>query len=140
MQTKRSNRAVSEVVGTILLLQISIALFSIVYFSVLTLTPDPIKPSVNLLCTIEGDNIILENRGGSTLDTDTEVIVTIGSTEEKFQIDDYLNDKSEKNGLWDIGERVVYPTSGVTDLYVHVTVVDVQSNSAIMTGVIQSGT
>ena len=134
---KRGNIAVSETVGTFLLLGISVSLFSVVYVSVLNVSPSPISPSVNLICTLEKNNITLEHRGGKTLDLDTEIIVTFNGTTERFIVNDYMNNESRENGIWNIGERVVYPTGDVTDLEVSASVVDVHSNSVIMMVVLQ---
>ena len=134
---KRINIAVTEMVGTLLLLAISISIFSLVYFSVLTVSPNPTKPSVNLICTLENNNITLEHRGGKTLDLDTEITVNINGTNEKFIVNNYINNTFKENGLWNMGERVIYPTGDVTDLKVSVSVVDKHSNSVIMMVVLQ---
>jgi len=134
---KRTNIAVSETVGTLLLLGISVSLFSVIYLSVLIVSPSPIRPSVNLICTVEKNNITLEHRGGKTLDLDTEIIVTTNGTDETLTVNDYMNNESKENGVWNIGERVVYPAGDITDLKVSVTVVDVYSNSVIMMAVLQ---
>jgi hypothetical protein len=134
---KRTNIAVSETVGTLLLLGISVSLFSVIYLSVLMVSPSPTRPSVNLICTVEKNNITLEHRGGKTLDLDTEIIVTTNGTNETLTVNDYMNNESKENGVWNIGERVVYPAGDITDLKVSVTVVDVYSNSVIMMAVLQ---
>ena len=56
---KRRNLAVSETVGTLLLLSISVSIFSVIYSSILTISPSPTKPSVNLIGKFEKNNIIL---------------------------------------------------------------------------------
>ena len=134
---KRINIAVTEMVGTLLLLAISISIFSLVYFSVLTVSPYPTKPSVNLICTLENNNITLEHRGGKTLDLDTEITVNINGTNEKFIVNNYINNTFKENGVWNMGERVIYPTGDVADLKVSVSVVDKHSNSLIMMVILQ---
>ena len=134
---KRANKAVSETVGTVLLLGLSISLFSVIYFSVSTIYPSSTRPSVNLICSVEENNIIIEHRGGKILDLDTKFTVTIAGTNEKFTVGDYLNNGSRDNGVWNIGERVVYPVGDITDMNVSLSVVDVHSNSVIMTVVLQ---
>lgn len=136
-KVKRRNIAVTEMVGTLLLLVISVSLFSIIYFSVLTVSPYPTKPSVNLICTLENNNITLDHRGGKTLDLETEITVTINGTNEKFIVNNYINNTFKENGVWNIGERVIYPTEDVTDLKVSVSVFDIRSNSVVMTVVLQ---
>ena len=129
---KRSNLAVSETIGTLLLLLISVTLFSIVYLYFFTFTPSPISPSINLICTLENNNITLEHRGGESLNLNTEFIVTVNGIDTKLKVNDYMDYESKVNGKWNIGERVVYPTGSITDMTVSVSVVDVQSKSVIM--------
>ena len=60
---KGVNRAVSDIVGNILLLGVSVSLFIAIYIAVLSHSPSPSKPSVDLICTVEGDNVIIEHQG-----------------------------------------------------------------------------
>ncbi|KYK22425.1 hypothetical protein AYK24_02325 [Thermoplasmatales archaeon SG8-52-4] len=134
---KRANKAVSEIVGTLLLLGMSIALFSVIYISVLTLYPAASSPSVNLICSFEDNNVTLEHRGGKSLNLKTELILSIDSVVDKFVVGDYLNIEAKDNGLWNIGERVIYPVGDITDKNVSLSVVDKHSNSVIMLVVFQ---
>lgn len=129
---KRRNIAVTEMVGTILLLVISVAIFSVLYLSIVTVSPNPAQPSVNLICTLDNENITFEHRGGETLDLHTVITVTIDDVNNKFIVDNYINNDFKQDGKWNVGERVIYPTGDVTDLKVSVTVVDKLSNSVIM--------
>ena len=129
---KRVNSAVTEMVGTLLLLTISVAIFSVLYLTVMTVSPHPTQPYVNLICTLENDNITLEHRGGMTLDLDTVIIVTINDIDQRVKVNNYIDNEFKEDGVWNVGERVIYPTGDVTDLKVSVTVVDIHSNSVIM--------
>ncbi len=129
---KRVDKAVSESVGTLLLLGITISLFSVIYFCVITIYPITANPSVNLLYSSSENNITILHRGGKTLDLDTKFIVTIDGTSQNFRIYDYLNNESRYNGKWNIGEQVVYPVGDITDKKVSLSVIDVNSNSVIM--------
>jgi hypothetical protein len=129
---KRRNIAVTEMVGTMLLLVISVAIFSVLYLSIVTVSPNPAQPSVNLICTLDNENITFEHRGGETLDLDTVITVTINDVNNKFIVDNYINNDFKEDGEWNVGERVIYPTGDVTDLKVSVSVVDKLSNSVIM--------
>jgi FlaG/FlaF family flagellin (archaellin) len=129
---KRTNKAVSEIVGTLLLIGISITLFSVIFIFVSTIYPSSSRPSVNLICSAEKNNIIIEHRGGKTLDLDTKLTVAINGTNNKFIVGDYLNNKSRDNGVWNIGEQVVLPVGDITDKNISISVVDVHSNSLIM--------
>jgi hypothetical protein len=137
LKNKRINLAVSEIIGTLLLLLISVSLFSVVYINILIGSPSPIKPSVNLICTLEKNNITLKHCGGKTLDLDTEIITNINGTTTKFIVNDYMNNGSRKNGVWNIGEQVVYPAGNVTNKKVSASVVDKHSNSVILSVVLQ---
>lgn len=134
---KSDNKAVSETVGTLLLLGISISLFSVIYLSVLTIYPSSDRPSVNLICSAEENNIIIEHHGGKTLDLDTKFIVNIDGTNEEFKVGDYLNNESRIDGIWNIGERVELPVGNITDKKVTLTGVDIHSKSEILMVVLQ---
>ena len=128
---KRSNKAVSETVGTLILLGISVSLFSVLYVSVVTIYPTSASPSVDLICSLDENNIIIEHRGGKTLDLQTEFIVTINETVQSFIINNYLSNQSKANEVWNVGERVVYPVGDIIDKRVSISVIDTRSNSII---------
>jgi len=60
MKTKRGNKAVSEIIGTILLLSIAVTLFSAVYIFVINETLDPADhlPAVSIIGTTEGKELV----------------------------------------------------------------------------------
>lgn len=129
---KRSNKAVSETVGTLMLLGISVSLFSVLYISVLTIYPTSASPTANLLSSIEGNNIIIEHRGGKKLDLNNRFIVTIDGVEQTFIVNNYLSNESRNDSGWDVGERVVCPVGDVTDKKVSLSVIDINSNSILI--------
>jgi FlaG/FlaF family flagellin (archaellin) len=135
---KKSDDAVSEVIGAILMVGIGVALFSLLYFIVMSYPFTPPSPSVDIVGTIEGNSIILEHRGGDSLDLDTTVSFAVGGTRNSTTVDDYLIDSNE-NGRWDIGERLVIPCGDMTNLQVEATVVDMDSNSIVIMAVLQEG-
>ncbi|RLF33421.1 MAG: hypothetical protein DRM98_02320 [Thermoplasmata archaeon] len=132
--------AVSEVLGTILLLVISVTLFSAVYATVLSITPGPTTPSTSIIGTIEDKNLILEHHGGESLPKDTEVIIGLPNGNVSTESADRHLLDDNNNGKWDIGEKFVY---GITDPdfkrfdSVDVSVVDLDSNSLVMMGTLQ---
>ena len=69
----KSNSAVSEVLGTILLLLINVGLFSVVAISAYSLLPSNSAPSTDIICQVNGDNIILTHQGGDALSLDTKI-------------------------------------------------------------------
>lgn len=71
----REKFAVSEIVGTILLLGIATCCFSILYFNVVNSpTPNP-APIVEISGMIEDNQVILTHHGGESLDLDTKILL-----------------------------------------------------------------
>jgi len=136
MKIRKSNGAVSEILGTALLLGITISLFSLLSIVVLSYPFTPSSPSVNLVGYIDGTNVTLEHYGGESLDLTNKVIVRIQDTYTKINIADFLDD-ANNNDLWDLGEQLIYPVGNVTGEQIEVTVVDSRSNSIIMSGILQ---
>ena len=138
-EKKRSNDAVADIVGTVMMLGIAVSLIAMVYISVLSypFTPSPI--SADLIGSVDGNNIIIEHHGGDSLSLSTEIAITVGGSTTRVTVEDYLDDESKEDGLWNIGERVVYSDETLTGLQVKAVVVDVKSNSAILMGILQEG-
>jgi len=142
--SRKGDTAVSEVFGTILLLVISVTLFSAVYANVLSVKVDSIRPSVNIIGTIEENILILEHKGGEPLSLNDLVILGLetGSTKQ-FEVGEKLPDDAKSNGLWDMGEKVEYNLADFKGFIrfdpLDVTVVDIKSNSVIMMGTLEEG-
>jgi len=127
---RRSSKAVSEVVGVILLLGITIGLFGFLNYVVFSFSFQPSAPSVNLVGSIENGKIIIEHNGGEPLDGTTQIIITIGSTTNlPFSAIEHLNDINNDN-KWNFGESVQY--GPVPDDYIRVIVIDPSTNSLIL--------
>ncbi len=137
MKKKIKNIAASDTVGTLLLLLMTVTLFSGIYICIVTIYPSDSRPSVNLIGTIENNNITLDHRGGKTLDLNVEIIVSINGTDNRFTVNEYIEDRFKNDGKWDCGERLIYPAGDVENLNVEVTVVDPQSKSVIMMAKLQ---
>ena len=58
---KDSNNMVAEIIGTVLLLGIAVAIFSTLYVVVFAYPFPTSSPNVTLIGTIEGSNIIIEH-------------------------------------------------------------------------------
>jgi hypothetical protein len=139
MKNKRAKNAVSEIVGTALLLGIAIALFSIVQVIALNLPYNTNPPSVRLVGNIEGEKIYIVHHGGESLSLDTEIIFRINVTTYSWTAREILN-QSSSNGdnVWNIGEKVDSPNyENLGESQVMITVVDVESSSVIMQSTIQ---
>ena len=153
VKIKRIDDAVSEIVGTVLLLMIVVAVFSGIYTVVLTPPSDAPQPFVTIVGKVEemdgvvenlGDldgttDVVLIHRGGESVSLDSKILMTIGSTVVNMTIGNCLDAKSKEDGAWTIGERIVYPIGNETCLHVKITIVDVTSNSVIFAGVVQIG-
>lgn len=144
MKIKRANKAVSEIMGTVLLLGISVSLFSVVYIFVINETMDPSAhpPAVYIIGTTEEKEVILENRGQEPLSADSTVMLVIAGNQLNLVVRDYLND-TNGDGYWNIGERLVFNASSlgidIIGLQVRATVIDAKSGALVMTGIIQDG-
>jgi len=138
MKIKKSNRAVSEIIGAMLLLLIVVSVFSLIYFQVLSDEGPENKTIVKIVGRIEGTNVILEHQGGEPLELDTEISITIAGVEYSGVVENWLNDKND-DGAWNIGERMLfsfeYNLSRLGDYQeVDITAVDTQSDSVIFMG------
>jgi len=151
MKNKKTNLGVSDVIGTILLLGMAVALFSVLSAVVLSYPFQPSTPTVDIIgfVDIENNNIVLEHRGGEDLPLTTKIIVIINNT-DRYQMnlsDDFLlSNKSKEDGFWNIGENVIIDPSrnlasglDLTVSVVDVTVVDDKSKSVIMMGTLWEG-
>ena len=102
------NNGVSEVVGTILLLGICVAIFSVLYMIVLSEPFETSESHPTVVAFVEGNNIVIEHRGGDELSADGEFEYTIGGTKYKTQIGSVLDD-TNSDGKWNLGERLYIP-------------------------------
>jgi len=137
---KDSNNMVAEIIGTVLLLGIAVAIFSTLYVVVFAYPFPTSPPNVTLIGTIEGSNIIIEHHSGEALSLDTEIPISIAG--EKVLIGDrtptardLLDNASKEDGVWNIGERIVYPFEyNISRTQVEIMTVDTVSNSLILMG------
>jgi len=137
---KDSNNMVAEIIGTVLLLGIAVAIFSTLYVVVFAYPFPTSSPNVILIGTIEGSNIIIEHHSGEALSLDTEIPITIAG--EKVLIDDrtptardLLDNASKEDGVWNIGERIVYPfVYNSSCSKAEIMAVDTESNSVMLVG------
>ena len=136
---RRSNRAVSEVVGVILLLGITLGLFAFLNYVVFSFSFEPSAPSVNLVASIDKttNNIIIEHNGGESLDGNT-VITIANETKILFQksvsqlTNSEFDDSNPDNNKWNFGEIVQYYYGASGDKNIRVTVMDPSTNALIL--------
>lgn len=141
MLIKMGNSAVSEIVGAVLLLAIAISIFSVVYMNVLSEDGPESAAYVTIVGKIENDDIVFEHRRGEDLGLGTEVILSIGGKQYNLIIgeDSLLDPEYETDGVWNIGERLIYSGFNLTGLQVESTIVDEESKSIVLWGNLQEG-
>jgi hypothetical protein len=140
----QKEHAVSEIVGTLILIVIAVSTFSAV--SIIILNPwsnfsDVDVPEVLLAGSIHNNDVVIEHQGGIPLDAKTKLTITIEGAADTFRVNDfsYWFDQNS-DGLWTVGERVVYPAGNLQGKQVSCVVVDVDKNSIIFDKIIQKGT
>lgn len=132
------SNGVSEVIGTILLLIISVSLFSIIYASFFSAEVQPSTPSVNLVGTVHEKELILQHLGGNDLDLETNIIIKLkDGTRISKNAESSTSIDPDK---WNIGERFTHSLDGTTFRRydpIDITVVDPVSNSVLMNGMVK---
>jgi hypothetical protein len=137
MKNRRKNEAVSDIIGTVLLLGMAISLFAVLCIGVLYYPFTPAEPAVNIVGTLDEEYLFLEHCGGEPLSLDTKVILTIGENMPVSIIigdGDYLTEEAKEDNKWNIGEGFFYSLDSYVGHQIKITVVDVESNSVIMIG------
>jgi flagellin-like protein len=146
---KRSTEAVSEVVGVVLLLGMTITLFAFLNYVVFSFSFGSSPPSVNLIGTLDMDDntVIIKHYHGDSLEGTTNVIVTIGSSsyqksiKQMYLYDEWSFQDTNSDGKWNFGEVVRFRSSEISpDTYIQVTVVHQETNTILLTTVLQQGT
>jgi FlaG/FlaF family flagellin (archaellin) len=137
----RSKQAVSEVIGIVLLLGITVMLFAILNSNVLSFSFGSSVPLVNLIGTIDKENnmIYIDHNGGESLEGTTDITITIGSNTYQNKTSDLLIDTNHDN-KWNFGEILQFNFTDklpITGKYIGVTIVD--SNAIILSVVLQKG-
>ena len=141
MKYIKNNQAVSEIIGIAILLGISVSLFGLVQTIVLNYPFEPSPPTVDLVGHIENNNIIIEHQGGESISLDSKILISIDGEQSSDTASDLIDiDTSDNDDLWDIGEFISYPlTVDYKNKYVKATVIDTETNSIVMIGVLQGG-
>ena len=139
MSEEIKGSGISEIISTILMLGIAIALFSVVSMFILSYPFSTPSPQVNIVCFIDETDIIWEHHGGPSLDLDTNLSISINGSDSSIIVGNYLENDLNGNNKWDIGERVIYPAGDMSGLQVDVIIIDLDSNSIVMMGTLQEG-
>ena len=108
MGCKRNTNAVSELIGTILLLAIAVSAFSVIYLQFTNDDGPAPQTYINIVGDIYKQNITLIHKGGESLDGDDPITFTIAGKPLSSNISKYLNDINPKNGKWDFTEEIKF--------------------------------
>ena len=138
MNIKRVDKAVSVVWATVLLLVITLLIFSawIIY------SPDSPPPEIRVTITgqLKENTIILEHSHGESLSLDTKILLYRGGDIINVTTaGECLDSKYKADGVWNIGERIYISIGEVSGLQVEISVVEVKSNKIILSGVLKEG-
>jgi FlaG/FlaF family flagellin (archaellin) len=142
---KRTNKAVSEIIATILLLSISLSLLCIVYVLVLNNATSPSSTyhvsSAQIIATADEKNIFLQNNGGVPLSLNTKLVITVGGQDFFVTAEDCVVD-SNGDGMWSIGEQIKFTPPTIASLFgleIQIKIINPDTNSMIMAGLVQEG-
>jgi len=155
MKLRKNDFAVVEIVGSVLLLSMAVAAFSVIYMNVLSDDgPDPetFTTIVGSMANENGDSypdIVFQHTRGESLGSDTEVVLDIGGGDKIYRLsveDNPDMDQNDGNSVWSIGERFVcYPRDeygnfiDLNNVNVKASIIDKETNSLIFWGVLQEG-
>ena len=142
MNKKKNTNAVSEILGSMLLLLIVICVISTIFYYVLSDEGPAPAIVVKIIGKSEGKYILLDHNGGDNVDGDNEIIYTIGSkSSEIVKIGTLLNKTLDKEpiGVWNLGEQLKIPINFSIDTLddfkiAEITMVDAHTNSIIFHG------
>ena len=139
MDRKFNDYAVSEIIGTNLLILITVIMFSLLLTTVFTvIEPDVESPKADILCQVDEDNIILSHVGGESLSTQVKIILNIGTgSNQEYLVDDYLKDELKGDG-WGFGESLVLTSNQIVVNDIIVNLFDEESNSIIFSAILPS--
>jgi FlaG/FlaF family flagellin (archaellin) len=136
---KKNNSAVSEVLGTVLILAISVVILASVYLAAFSLPAPSRAPVVNAVgMTANDQDIIISHQGGDDLSLDAILVLTVGGKDITYKIEDLMDPEDVEDGFWNIGEELVF-SHDIRQLQVEVRIIDPDSDSVVMMGVLQEG-
>ncbi len=140
LKKNRSKYAVSEVVGVILLLAMTMMLFAVLNYNVFSFTNVSSIPSVNLIGTIDKDNnlIIIEHSGGDSLEGTTKILVIIGSDTYPSNTSDLLIDINNDK-KWNLGEILEFSYKKIDIVGKQIRVMVMDSNAVLLSVVLKQG-
>jgi len=144
IKSLNSNSAVSEVVATILLLGIAVALFATLYIVILGEPLEANDPYPSTSTYVEGGNLVIEHTGGKELGIGSHIEYMIGGNTYFFTIDELLQgidgaylEEFKFDNKWNFGERIIIPyESSLENSIVDFIGTDSDGNRVSMTGML----
>lgn len=118
MKEKRTERAVSPIIGTILLLIIAIGAMSVVYMNVLSDDGPLNQRYVTVVGTVEGTDMVIEHRGGENLPIEhISLDIMFKNKTLHINLEENLSAEARADGYWGLGERirVPFPLENISD-------------------------
>ena len=138
MTEKRNNLGVSEIIGTILLLGISVTLFSTLQFYVFSADHTIDSPDALIGGRLEDEVIVLKHLGGPSLE-EARIHYQIGDSSIEILLNSSYFIDDNQNQKWDVGESIRYPVSFDGNSFIEAKVVDENSNELLFINVLQNG-
>lgn len=154
MKIGKRNDAISQIMGTVLLLLVGLAIMSLVYSYVLSYPPPTPTPQVEIVGSVyererfmtslgkyqEDCRILLRHNGGEPLPLDLLISVNVGDISFNSTIGDFLNNSYKTDSFWNIGEQLIFLVEDITNYHVRSQVIDPVSDSILYTAEIQEET
>jgi flagellin-like protein len=145
---KMGEKAVSEIIGAIVLLAMAVAVFSVIYMNVLAddgPTPDAFLTVIGKID--DNFDVIFDHTLGEEIYINSPVDITIGGHPlENFvdypceTVSDLLSDEFKEDDNWNIGEQLVCPLDEeFADYEITAYISDIESNSLVFWGILQDG-
>jgi FlaG/FlaF family flagellin (archaellin) len=137
MRLKSDERAVSEIIGTMLLLAMAVGLFAVVSIVVLSFLHAPASVHASFEAVMADGNVTIYHGGGDDLNSRDSIIFEINGTRVAKTVGECLEDKNN-DGKWNIGEKIIYaPPSGTEPI--DITVVSKEANRAVFSATVKRG-
>ncbi len=142
MKNPQNTQAVTEILGTVLILALAVTSVSIIYLQVLG-SLNPVETNnVTIVGKIEEGTPVFEFQRGESLGPDTNITITLAGliTSHFLPLSNIVNNL-ENNQEWNIGEKIVLEPCHFNDknIQVEATIVDTKTNSIIFWGILQQG-
>lgn len=135
MKNPRNTEAVSEVLGTVLLLAIAVTSISIIYLQVLGSLSPIDTTNVVIIGKIEEGGPVFELQRGESVGPDTKISLTLaGLVRSEYLLYDIIG-----NQEWNIGGQIILPSFNDRKIQVEATIVETKTNSMIFSGLLQEG-